>query len=127
MDRGERPQRATHSSRISTLASARALGWPHSLDPASRRDGEPPITRLRSRFQPGPALAAAVLIVALLALALIDRGPGQGSPPAPAPGNGPDVVLLPPTRGDAGATQYSVLLHRGGTLMGTRRHSRNPR
>jgi hypothetical protein len=76
---------------------------------------------LRSRFQPGLALAAGVLLAALLALALMDGGPGGGSTPPPAPGDGATVRLLPPGRGDAGIAQYGAIRHGGGTLQGARR------
>ncbi len=83
---------------------------------------------MRSRFQPGLALAAGVLIAALLALVLMDAGDGPGdSQPAPPPGDGASVQLLPgdgasvqllPGGGhDAGVAQYGTVRHGGLTLL----------
>lgn len=71
---------------------------------------------MRSRYQPGLALAAGVLIAALLALVLIDGGGPGGPSPAPAPGEGLSLPLLPGGGADAAVAQYGFR-HRGGRAL----------
>lgn len=78
---------------------------------------------MRSKIQPGLALAAGVLVAAVLAFVLLGRGGGEGASPLPAPGLGSAVQLLPRGGAHTGAGQHDASVaqygsgHRGGRLI----------